>query len=410
MKKIILISGLILLILYTANTQNYATVSQGYYIFPEYRGKEFYFSAYIKLGKKSEGTAHLWFRVDKNDSTKGFFENMDKNPIKENEWKKYEIQGKIDSNAAFIYFGCYLKGIGKLWADEFSLEIKDSMGIRKPFDIKNEGFEEMTMNYSVGWMANSEDYYYICDSVKPFKGKYSMRIESKAAEQILMPVYIKDGPVIKLPLPKYTGNVSVETALYCRRSVRKYDNDSITLEQVSQMLWAAYGVTDSTTFAGISLRTAPSAGACYPLEIYFVAGKVKGIKTGLYKYDPLTNSLKLLIDGDIRPQLKDVAFKQGFVKDAPASIIWTAVFEKTTKKFKDRGKERYVCMDLGHSGENVYLQAEALNFGTCAVAAFDDNEMIKLLNLPKEETPLYMMPFGKLTKEEIDKRKEKLKK
>jgi SagB-type dehydrogenase family enzyme len=408
-KKIILI----ILLFATSKqviSQNFATVTQGHYITPDYFGKEFRYSAYVKMDKKVEGSGHLWFRVDRLDTIMGFFENMDSKPIKKSEWTLYEISGKIDSNAKSIYFGCFLAGKGKLWVDDFKLEIKDSTGQYKLFPINNPGFEEMINDYAKGWAANTDDYYYINDSIKPYQGKFSMCIESKPDELFILPVFVKNGPVIKLPVPKYTGTVSVETALFLRRSVREYDTDSISLQDVSQMLWAAYGVTDTTTYYGISLRTAPSAGACYPLEIYLVAGKVKGLKTGFYKYNPITHSLKLLIDGDVRPQLSTAALGQTFIKKAPASIFWTAIYEKTSKKYDNRGRERYVCMDLGHSGENVYLQAEAMNFGTCAVAAFNDEAVIKLFDLPKEELPLYIMPFGKLTKPELEKRKEKIKK
>ncbi len=392
-----------------AISQDFATITQILNNTTEYQGKEFKYSAYVKVDKKSEGSGHLWFRVDKLDSKPGFFENMENTPIKDSEWKKYEIKGKIDSNVKVIYFGCFLLGQGKLWFDEVKIEIKNSNGEWKPYEVKNSGFEEIMNAYAIDWSANNEDYFYIIDSISPYQGKYSMHIESKPEELMILPLYVKDGALINLPKPKLTGTVSVETALFLRRSIREYEKDSITLQDVSQMLWAAYGVTDSTTYYGINLRTAPSAGACFPLEIYLAAGKVKGLKSGFYKYNPITNTLKLLIDGDIRPQLSKAAYKQSFIKEAPASIVWTAIFEKTTKKYKSRGRERYVCMDLGHSGENVYLQAESLNFGTCAVAAFDDNEIIKLFDLPKEEEPLYIMPFGKLTKAELEKRKEKLK-
>jgi SagB-type dehydrogenase family enzyme len=392
-----------------AYSQNYATVTQLKFVSPENQGKDFRFSAFVKVDKSSEGTGHLWFRIDRQDKIPGFFENMEKKPIKNSDWKKYEITGKIDSNAKTIYFGCYLEGLGKLWVDEFKLEIKDNKGDWQLSEIKNPGFEEMINKIVKDWSANSEDYFYINDSIAPFNGKYSMCIENKPEELLILPVYVKDGAITKLPQPKLAGTVSVETALFLRRSIREYENDSITLQDVSQMLWAAYGVTDTTTYVGFYLRTAPSAGACYPFEIYLVAGKVQGLKTGVYKYFPITNSLKLLIDGDIRPQLCNAALKQKFIKNAPASIVWTAVFERTTKKYKERGRERYVCMDLGHSGENVYLQAESLNLGTCAIGAFTDSEIIKLFDLPKEEEPLYIMPFGKLTKAELIKRTEKLK-
>lgn len=409
MKKYICILFMTFAIYNIAFTQDFATVMQIRNASKELQGNEFRFSACVKMGKGIEGTGHLWFRVDKTDKGTGFFENMENKPIKNTEWKRYEITGKIDTNAKTINYGCYIAGSGKLWVDEFKLEIKNSKGEWSPIELKNPGFEEIDNNFIKDWYAKSETYLFLNDSINPYNGKYSVCIESKPEEVLLTPIYIKEGAMTMLPQPKTSGTVSVETALFMRRSIRDYADDSITLQDVSQMLWAAYGVSDSTTYKGWYLRTAPSAGACYPFEIYLVAGKVKELKAGLYKYYPITNSLKLIIEGDIRPHLCKASLNQTFIKTAPASIVWTAVFERTTKKYKDRGRERYVCMDLGHSGENVYLQAESLNFGTCAIGAFADDKIVKLFDLPKEEEPLYIMPFGKLTKAELENREGKIK-
>ncbi len=409
MKKNIILLLMMFAINHIAFTQDFAVVMQTQNASKELQGNEFRFSAFVKMEKGSEGTGHLWFRVDRTDKGTGFFENMENNPIKNSEWKKYEITGRIDTNAKTINFGCFIAGPGKIWVDDFKLEIKNNKGEWNSIDIKNPGFEDIDNNYIKDWYAKSETYLYINDSVKPYNGKYSVRVESKPEEKLISPVYVKEGAITLLPPPKTSGTVSIETALKMRRSIREYANDSITLQDVSQMLWAAYGVSDSATYKGWYLRTAPSAGACYPFEIYLVVGKVIGLKAGLYKYYPITNSLKQIIEGDIRPHLCKASLNQTFIKMAPASIVWTAVFERTTKKYKDRGRERYVCMDLGHSGENVYLQAESLNFGTCAIGAFEDDKIVKLFDLPKEEEPLYIMPFGKLTKAELEKRAGKMK-
>ena len=208
-----------------------------------------------------------------------------------------------------------------------------------------------------------------------------------------MPTFIA-GEEIRLPKPSFKGSVSVEEALHQRRSVREYAEDSLTIENISQMLWAAYGVTDSIkarkTFY---LKTAPSAGALYPLEVYIAVGKVKGLKAGIYHYSPIRHSISSIALGDFRSSLDN---GQDMVTQAPATLVFTAFYERTTSKYGDRGKERYVCMDLGHAGQNVYLQAVALGMGTCAIAAFTDDNVSKLLNLKKEESPLYIMPFGKL--------------
>jgi len=202
---------------------------------------------------------------------------------------------------------------------------------------------------------------------------------------------------ILLPVPQLDGLVSVEKSLYNRRSHRDFQDKEISLGQLSQILWAAYGITIPRTdyaFLRGGLRTAPSAGGLYPLEIYIAVGKVEGIKSGLYKYVAQGHKIVQTSNEDLRYELCSASYRQKMIEEAPVSIIYTAIFSRTTDKYKERGRERYVCMDLGHSAQNVYLQAEALGLGTCAIGAFSDEEVAKIMQLPKEEEPLYIMPVG----------------
>jgi len=205
--------------------------------------------------------------------------------------------------------------------------------------------------------------------------------------------------VVKLPPPVLDGSVSVEKSLAQRRSVRKYAKQPLTLAEVSQLLWAAYGITrpvpDMPQLRG-GIRTAPSAGALYPLELYVVAGNVTGLVPGIYRYRPETHDLLLVAAGDKRQALFEASGGQASVQSAPASIVYSAVFSRTTGKYGTRGRERYVCMDLGHSAENVYLQCASLGLGTCAIGAFDDDKLKSVVLMPKAETPLYIMPVGHL--------------
>ncbi len=212
----------------------------------------------------------------------------------------------------------------------------------------------------------------------------------------MLPVMIPQK--VKLPEPRLTSDISVEEALLIRRSVREFKNEAITIQDVSQILWAAYGITEersSPSFLRGGLRTAPSAGALYPLEIYLVAGKVTGLKAGIYKYFSQDHSLELVSEGDVRKDLAAAALDQEFLETAPASLMYSAVYSRTTQKYGNRGRERYVCMDLGHSAQNVYLQACALGLGTCAVGAFTDDMVSIVMQLPEDEEPLYIMPIGK---------------
>ena len=125
-----------------------------------------------------------------------------------------------------------------------------------------------------------------------------------------------------------------------------------------------------------------------------MVGNVKGIEPGLYKYNSKDHSIRCTISEDLRKEASSAAYNQKMIKDAPAVLFYSAAYERCSKKYGERGKERYVCMDLGHSAENVYLQAEALHLGTCAVGAFSDEALKKLFQLPADEEPIYMMPIG----------------
>ena len=204
--------------------------------------------------------------------------------------------------------------------------------------------------------------------------------------------------IIELPEPRLTSGISVEDALLNRRSIRDFTDEVLALSEVSQILWSAYGITEnrsSPSFLRGGLRTAPSAGALYPLNIYLVSGNIDGLPKGIYKYISQHHSLELVYGEDVRKELAAAALDQEFIEQAPASIVYTATFKRTTNKYGKRGRERYVCMDLGHSAQNVYLQAYALNIGTCAVGAFTDKIVSIVTLLPDEEEPLYIMPFGK---------------
>ena len=197
---------------------------------------------------------------------------------------------------------------------------------------------------------------------------------------------------IKLPPPRYKGKLSVEEAIYRRRSIRRYKDVPLTLQEVSQLLWAGAGATiDGVTGA---TRAYPSAGATYPLELYLVAGKVEGLEAGLYHYDWRNHKLILLKRGDLRRELTGAALGQRMVRDAPISLVFTAVYTRTTRRYGERGKTRYVHMDMGHAGQNIHLQAEALDLGTVVIGAFRDEAVKSILGLKNQE-PLYIMPVGR---------------
>lgn len=199
--------------------------------------------------------------------------------------------------------------------------------------------------------------------------------------------------IIKLPAPYYDGNTSVEMALLKRRSIRSYSNEPLSLAEISQLLWAAQGITDSRGY-----RTAPSAGALYPLEIYIVAGRVKDLSQGIYKYRPHENTLVKIVDGDKRAEVCRASLNQSPISDAAAVIVFCAIYERTTVKYGERGI-RYVFIEVGHAAQNIYLQAVSLKLGTLVIGAFNDNELKRIMKFDLYEYPLCIMPVGKLSSE-----------
>ena len=193
-----------------------------------------------------------------------------------------------------------------------------------------------------------------------------------------------------LPKPRFDVDMALEQALIRRRSVREYAAGPLKLEDVSQLLWAAQGLT--AEWGG---RTAPSAGGLYPLEVLLVAGEVENLSPGVYRYDPRAHALVRIRDGDVREQLADTALDQSWVQQASINIIITGVYERTTGKYGDRGV-RYVDMEAGHAAQNICLQATALNLGTVTIGAFQDAYIKNLLRISQNETPLYVIPVGKL--------------
>jgi len=198
--------------------------------------------------------------------------------------------------------------------------------------------------------------------------------------------------MIQLPQPRYHSSLSVESTLEKRRSVRRYLDEPLTLGEISQLLWAAQGITHFRGF-----RTAPSAGALYPLELYIAVGNVTDLGEGIYKYDPREHGLSKIVEGDQRAALSRAALNQGAVKNAPAVIVFCAVYRRVTVKYGQRGM-RYVFMEVGHSAQNVCLQAVSLNLGTVTIGAFNDRQVKKITACRPDEEPLYMMPVGRSRK------------
>lgn len=190
---------------------------------------------------------------------------------------------------------------------------------------------------------------------------------------------------IILPQPITKGKVSLEEAIFKRRSQREFQRKDLSLEQIGQLLWAAQGITAKR--GGFNFRAAPSAGALYPLELYALT------KDGLYHYIPESHKLENLSDRDLRGDLADAALGQGSVASSALDIVICAVYERVTSKYGQRGV-RYVHIEAGHAAQNIHLQAVALGLGSVPIGAFSDEGVQKTLGLPKDHEPLYIIPVG----------------
>lgn len=194
----------------------------------------------------------------------------------------------------------------------------------------------------------------------------------------------KPPSTITLPQPVLDGRVSLEAAIARRRTRRQFAPEPLSWAQIGQLLWAGNGITDPIS----GKRAAPSAGACYPLEFYVVLAQ------GLYHYRPEAHTLHLVAAGDARARLAAATWQE-FIGQAPCTIAISAAYHRTTERYGERGRVRYVPMDVGHAAQNVLLQATALGLVGCPVGAFDDRRVAEALHLPREQVPLYLLPIGK---------------
>jgi len=197
-----------------------------------------------------------------------------------------------------------------------------------------------------------------------------------------------DASIHRLPQAGPTGEAGLYNILRQRRSVRSFTPEPLSLAQVAQLLWAAQGISAAPDY-----RTAPSAGALYPLELHLLAGQVDGLAAGSYRYDPTRHALTDVTTDDLREALASAALNQDWVAEAPAVVVIGAVEARTTRKYGRRGI-RYVLIEAGHAAQNLLLQAVALGLGGAVVGAFDDEQVQALLSMPGDERPLLILPVG----------------
>ena len=201
---------------------------------------------------------------------------------------------------------------------------------------------------------------------------------------------LKEG-LMTLPEPKKEGMVSLEKTITDRRTIRSFSSQPLTLKQWSQLLWAAQGITGQ----GGRKRSAPSAGALYPMDLYALLGKggVEGCKQGIYHYVPARHEALLVHEGDLRKAVARAALSQMWIAEAPLVLMITAEYERVAVKYGKRGI-RYAMIEAGHIGQNIFLQAGALDLGAGIVGAFDDDTLTRAMKTPLSHEPLLIMPVG----------------
>jgi SagB-type dehydrogenase family enzyme len=201
----------------------------------------------------------------------------------------------------------------------------------------------------------------------------------------------QEGKFIQLSIPTYDGTVSVEKAIKERRTVRAFRQKPLTSAQFSQILWSAQGITDEKR----GFRAAPSGGALYPLDVYALVGEggVEGLECGVYHYHPEGHSIQLILKGDRRKDVADASFWQMWMAHAPVIFVVTSEHERITRKYGKRGI-RYAHIEVGHVGQNIFLQSGALGLGAGIVGAFHDGAVAEVIGAPKVHEPLIIMPVG----------------
>ena len=200
-------------------------------------------------------------------------------------------------------------------------------------------------------------------------------------------------PKLQLPEPRFQG-LYLEDAIRRRRSIRDYSGETMSIMQISVILFAAQGISGEVH--GQKVRTAPSAGALYPIDLYAFVNNVEDIQLGLYYYSPTDHSLFQLKKGDFRKSLFEATLEQDMVKDANVVIVLTSIPKRIVWKYRDRA-QRYIFMEAGHISQNIYLQATSLGLGSVAIGAFYDEKIGNLMDLDlKQETPIYIHTVGKI--------------
>jgi len=252
--------------------------------------------------------------------------------------------------------------------------------------IKHNGDDETTMGSGHDFMVKTK--YHNMGQSDQMLGTPPPPVEEPAANT---------GSVIDLPsiTEIHADEIGLLKAIDQRRSVRDYKRTPLKLDELSLLLWCTQGVRE--TFPGATLRTVPSAGARHAFETYLLINNVEGLQPGLYRFLAVEHQLVLLSSSEhLAARITEGCFGQGFILTSAATFIWTAVPYRMCWRYGERGY-RYLHLDAGHVCQNLYLAAQAVNCGVCAIAAFDDDSLNRTLDVDGEEQfAIYVATVGKV--------------
>jgi len=205
------------------------------------------------------------------------------------------------------------------------------------------------------------------------------------------PFFKKEERAMSLTQPLLDGDMSLEKAIRKRRTIRSFSDEPVTEQQFSQILWAAQGITEESGFK----RAAPSGGALYPVDIYAVVGRngIKGLLAGVYRYNPNNHSVTKVADGDRKKDVAIASLSQMWMAEAAVLFVVTAEYDRITIKYGNRGV-RYALIEVGHVGQNIFLQCQTLGLAAGIVGAFDDRQVSKVAGTEKNHEPLLILPVG----------------
>ncbi|KYK21512.1 hypothetical protein AYK25_03445 [Thermoplasmatales archaeon SM1-50] len=225
--------------------------------------------------------------------------------------------------------------------------------------------------------------------------KYSRRSLGEGPDWSIQPDLYKiypDALHVTLPIPTSFSTCSFDETIKKRRSIRSFSTEPVQIEQLSYLLWVSTGIQRKEQ--GFAFRTAPSAGALYPIETYLVVHRVHGVECGVYHYDILHHRIEQLKKGDYRNAIAQAALDQTMCAQAAIVFVWSAMFNRSKCKYKQRAY-RYIYLDAGHIAENLALACVSQGLGSCQIAALYDDEVNSIIDVDgKDESSLYLSVVG----------------